>query len=223
MKKLYLCFITLLLVFAVNSFASVQRIFQDVKLPSQEVLEHQTFTNIQAAGTTGIISANAGPTSADEIVITTGITNPDQPRNLLITPAGTTADVAGCTVAVAGTNIFGVAITEDFVIADNQTTATTGSKAFRTVTSITFPDNCEEGTFAATWDIGQGEKIGLKRCIDQAGDWAWSVVAGAYESTRATVAADADEVEKNTADFDGTMNGANDFDAYFIQNFRCLP
>jgi hypothetical protein len=141
----------------------------------------------------------------------------------VITPGGTTTDVENCDIVVSGTNLFGQAISETFSFLANANTATTGSKAFYTVTSIVFPAACESGGFAATWSVGYGEKLGLKRCLDSAGHLLMSTAAGAYESTRATMTVDADEVEKNTADVNGTMNGSNDFEIFFFQNFRCMP
>lgn len=226
MKNIMLFLVTLVIgvVMASTAFAiPLNRSFQDIKLPTQAMLERQLISDPSAADVTGVLNASAGATSAAAVNITTGFTNPDVPRNLVITPQGTTADVKGCTVTVTGTNIFNKAITEDFVIADNQNSATTGVKAFKTVTKLALPADCEEGGFAATWSIGRGEKLGLKRCMDFAGNFAWSTVGGTYESTRATVVVDADEVEKNTADFNGAMNGSNDFQAFFIQNFRCFP
>lgn len=202
---------------------SVRRLFQDVKLPTQGVVEQQSFTNLLAASTTRVLSGNAGATSAAAATVTSFAAQPDSPRNLVITPGGTTTDIEACVITVSGTNIFDKAITEAFTFTPNQNTAVTGAKAFKTVTSVAFPANCESGAFAATWSVGIGEKIGLKRCMAEAGAWIQSSIDGAYEATRATVAADADEVEKNTADFNGAMDGSSDFKAYFIQNYGCFP
>jgi len=202
---------------------SVRRLFQDVKLPTQGVVEQQSFTDLLAASTTRVLSGHAGATSAAAATITSFAAQPDSPRNLVVTPGGTTTDIEACVITISGTNIFDKAISETFTFTADQNTAVTGSKAFKTVTSVTFPASCESGGFAATWSVGIGEKIGLKRCMAEAGAWIQSSVGGAYESTRATVVADADEVEKNTADFNGTMNGSNDFKAYFIQNYGCFP
>ena len=227
MKKIYLYLITLLIgmLFCSSVFAlPLQRLFQDIKLPTQSVLETQTFTNLAAASTTALALNIAGPTDADALVVTTGFTQPDQPRNLTISTGGTTADGAGCVVTINGTNFLGGTISEDFTITDNQTIfqTTTGSQAFKTITNISFAANCEEGGFAATWTIGYGDKIGLKRCMDYAGDWAWSMTAGTYDSTRATVTADADEVEKNVVDFYTATDGTTDFKSFYVQNFRCF-
>lgn len=66
--------------------------------------------------------------------ITTGITNPDYPRVLAVD--GNVAGIAG-NVVIAGTNYADEAITE--TIALNGTTTVPGTKAFKTVTSITVP------------------------------------------------------------------------------------
>jgi hypothetical protein len=195
---------------------------RDVKFPSQQMVEKQSIDNPAAAGTTQVLSGNAGATSAAAATVTTFVAQPDVPRNLVITPGGTTGDVEACTVTVTGTNIFGRSISETFAFLADASTATTGAKAFKTVTSISWAANCESGSFAATWSVGYGEKLGLKRCMANAGDIFFSLLNGAKEGTAPTMTADSDEVEKNTADFNGTMNGSNDFVLYFIQNYGCF-
>ena len=201
------------------------RQFRDIKLPTQAMIEKQTITNPIAADADYIENDHAGGASAAAVVDTTITAQPDVPRNLVITPGGTTTDIESCVIVVAGTNYNGGSITESFTFAANATDAVVGAEAFKTVTSVTFPANCESGGFAATWDIGVGEKLGAKRCMASAGHLVFSTVSGAYETTRATVTADADELEKNTFDFNGTMDAAADFEAFFIQNFgggNCL-
>ncbi len=220
MKLLSLILLTALI--PSESHAIVRRMALDAKLPTQQMIEKQTFTNPAAAGTADVLSAHAGATSAAVATVTSFVAQPDVARNLVITPGGTTGDVEACTVVVAGTNYKDDAISENFAFLANASTATTGSKAFKTITSITFPANCESGSFAATWDVGYGEKLGLKNCMAQAGHILFSTVAGAKEATAPTMAASATAIESNTADFNGTMNGSNDFELFFIQNFRCL-
>lgn len=220
MKNILL--VVLLFAFSVPAFCAVKPYSSDAKFPSQKMVEAQAIVNPAAAGTTDILSANAGNTSAAAATVTTFVAQPDVPRNLVITPGTSTVDVAACTITVSGTNILNRSITEDFAFAGNASSATTGAKAFKTVTSIAFPANCEDGAFAATWSIGWGEKLGVKRCMDNAGDIFFSLLNGAKEATAPTMVIDNDEVEKNTADFNGTMNGSNDFVLYFMQNFRCL-
>lgn len=205
-----------------QSHAFIKRMSTDTKLPTQQMIEKQTFTNPAAAGTTQVLSAHAGATSAAVATVTSFVAQPDVPRNLVITPGGTTDDIESCVIVVAGTNYNGTAITENFTFAANDTGAQTGSKAFKTVTSVTFPANCESGGFAATWSVGYGEKLGMKYCMASAGHILFSTLNGAKEATAPTMAASATAIESNTADFNGTMNGSNDFELFFIQNFRCL-
>lgn len=216
-------FLTLLLtLLTFTAGAAVRRLPLDVKYPTQLGIEKQVFTDLVAASATRIVSATAGATSAAIASLSVFTLQPDQPRNIVITPAGTTTDIESCVITVTGKNFFNDTITEDFTFAANDTAAQTGAKAFKTITTVSFPANCESGAFAATWNIGVGEKIGLKRCMDETVDFMTSGLNGVLE-TRATLTADADEVEKNTADFVGTMNSSNDFSARFNQNFRCLP
>ncbi len=205
--------------FAIN--ARVLR--QDVKPATQSMLEHRSIDNAIVASTNYIKASFAGATAATAISYTTFNNQPDVPRALTITPGSTTSAVEACTITVTGTNIFGATITEDFVFADNASTATVGTKAFKTVSSVAFPADCEAGSFDASWIVGVADVLGLHRCMDNAGDVGWVVFDGSYEATRPTVVAHASHVHSNTIDINGTLNGAKDIDAYFVQNWRCLP
>lgn len=196
---------------------------QDVKPATQAMMEHQDIDDAILAATNYIVTTNAGPTSAAAAAITSFAHQPDVPRNLTITPTGTTGDVEACVITVTGTNYFGSTITEDFTFVADASTVQTGNKAFKTVSNIAFPASCESGGYAATWIVGVGSKLGLKRCMAQAGDLVFTVFNGAYESTRATAAANASAVESNTVIMNGTLDGAKDADIYFIQNWACLP
>lgn len=209
--------------------SAIKRFFQDVKLPNQRVLEYQSFGAPVVTTTNYVKTTFAGATSAAAVTLTSFTAQPDVPRNITITPTGSTGDVeAACDIVVTGTNIFNDTITETFDFAENASSVINGTKAFKTVTSVLWPAGCEttaagEPTYAATWIIGVGEKIGLRRCMDRAGEWGWSLIDGVYETTRATIVADADEVEKNVADFNGTMDASAVFRGYFIQNYQCTP
>lgn len=221
MAKFLAIFLGMFLAFSGFAEARAKRYSSDAKFPTQKMIEYQAIDNPAAAGTADVLSANDGPSSGAAASVSTFVAQPDVPRNLVITPGSTTADVAACTVTVAGTNIFDQSISEDFAFLANASTATTGTKAFKTVSSVSWAASCEDSPYGATWSVGYGEKLGLNKCLDAAGYWLQSLVSGVYESTRATVVADADEVEKNTADFNGTMNGNADFVALYIQNYRC--
>lgn len=220
MKLLFTFLVALFVCFTVEA-QNVQPYYRDIKLPRQAVLEVQNFGAPIAASGSTISNDTAGNIAAGAVTLSTFTSQPDVPRNIVITPGSTTADVAACTIVVNGTNINGKTISENFVFAENASTATTGAKAFKTISSVVFPANCEDSPFGATWDIGVGEKIGLRQCMDDAGAWGWSTVGGTKEGTAATVVVDADEPEKNTADFNGTMNGSNVFKGYYIQNYGC--
>jgi hypothetical protein len=208
--------------FASTAFAAVKPTYFDYKPATQKMIEYQAFTNLAVAASTTVASDIQGPTSAAALVVTAGLTNPDSPRNLTITPGGSTGDVGTCTVTVAGTDYLNHAITEAFAFSANATTATVGNKAFKTVSSLSFAASCEDAPYTAHWNVGVGEKIGLKRCMDKAGHILHSTLNGAKEATAPTMAADASTVSLNTADFNGTMNGADDFELFFMQNFRCV-
>lgn len=201
--------------------AAIKPIYQDIKLPTQKVVEYQAIANITAASSNAVLTNSAGPTSGAALVLSSGFTSPLTPRNLSVIPTATTADVGSCTVTISGTDILNDAISEDFAFSANASTATVGSKAFKTVTSIAFAASCEDSPYGARWSVGVGEKIGVKRCMDKAGHILFSTIDGAKEATAPTMAANASVVSLNTADFNGTMDGTSDFELFFMQNFRC--
>jgi hypothetical protein len=221
----FMKFLTMLLTMFVSAyaFAYTVPVYRDLKPASQAMLENQRVAAPVLADTDRVLTTNAGPTSAAVKAVTSFTAQPDVPRNLTITPTGTTADVEACNVTVTGTNFFGRANTEVFAFLANASTATVGVEAFKTVSSISWAADCESGGFEATWIVGVGDVLGLKRCMRQAGDVAWAVFDGVFESTRPTCVADADEVEKNTCDINGTLNGAKNVDLFFVQNYACLP
>lgn len=206
---------------ASTAHAAIRPYFQDIKLPTQKVVERQQLTNVLQAGSTTALSAHAGNTSAAAVTVTSFTNQPDVPRNVVITPGGTTNDVGNCTIVVNGTNYLNDAISENFAFAANTSSATTGDKAFKTITSVVFPANCEDSPFGATWTVAYGTKIGFKRCMDMTGHVMHAIENGAL-ATRPTLTADADEVEKNTAVFSTAPNGTNDYELLFLQNYRCL-
>lgn len=224
--KYFICLFVAL--FAFESFASgfpYSRSFRDMKLPTQQIMEYQLISDPAAAGTADILSANAGIIDTNAVTISTFVAQPDVVRAVQFTIGGTAADIGTCTATVNGTDFHGQVISEDFSVTANTAETLQGSKAFASITSISLPAACEDSPYGATWSVGYSEKLGLKRCMAQAGHLVFSTVAGAYETTRATVAVDAANIEGNTIDFNGTMNGANDFEVFFIQNFAqsCFP
>lgn len=220
MKTFLITFLALFCVMA--NAAPVQRIVQDIKLPTQAVLEHETITTPIVATTNRIKTTYAGPTSAAAVTLTTFTAQPDVPRVITITPTGTTTDVESCAVVVNGTSITGKAISDTLTFAADASTAQTSVKAFKTVTSIVWPANCESGGFGATWIVGVGSALGVKRCTKNAGSYVFSTFDGAYETTRGTFVSDASTLCKNLFTPNGTMNGAKDVEVYYVQNYGCF-
>lgn len=214
-------FLMLLLVMFTANFAEAYVVptFRDLKPASQVMLEKQTVSAPVVADADRLY-LNASVSAAATTTLSTFLAQPDVPRNIVITTGQTTADCNEGNVVVSGTNYFGRAITESIAISENQSGATAGVKAFKTVTSVLIP--IQDGT-GCWYDVGVGDVLGLKRCMDSAGHLAWTIFDGVYEGTRATCVADADEVEKNTCDINGTLNGSKNVDFFFVQNFRCLP
>ena len=221
MRKQILILTAIAALFSSAAYAVPQRVFQDLKLPTQKMIERQAFTNPAAAGSADILSGFAGGTSQSSTSTSTFLAQPDVARNIVVTPGGTTGDIEACNIQVFGTNYGNDPINEVFSFTPDQSSAITGTKAFKTITSAGWYQNCESGSFGATWSIGYGEKLGLKNCMDQAGHIFFSTLNGSKEGTAPTMAVDSDEMEKNTSDFNGTMNGSNDFELFYIQNFRC--
>lgn len=193
--------------------------FQNIKLPGQNVLEHKTWALPSVASASGVKLA-AAITSGSTTTITSFTAQPDYPRNITLTPTGTTANVAAGTAVVSGLNIFGKSMSENFAISSAQSTATTGSKAFKTVSSVSFP--AASGT-GVTLSIGTGSKLGIPHCMNNAGEYVFSEFNGAYETTRGTMAVDATTVESNTFTPNGTMDSTKPVDLFYVQNYRCYP
>jgi hypothetical protein len=220
-------FLTICL-FAFFADAYVVPTYRDLKPATQVMIEHQDFgTPIGAS--TGYYKAagTAGPGNSSALVITSFLNSAaaDVPRNITMTPSGSLGGGGGCTVAIVGTNFLGKAATENLVFANGQTTVATGNNAFKTVSSVTFPALCEgTGNYGTTVAIGVGTKLGLKNCMNNAGDWAWGKASGVYSATRATISVGSSTaVEQNTATFNESLTGSADMTGYFVQNFLCLP
>lgn len=174
-------------------------------------IHRQKWTDAATADSDLVLNDQATSNSVTTTV-TSFLAQPDFARNIVITPGGTTTDVPAGDVTVTGTNIRGQVITEAFTFAANASSATTGNKAFKTITSIVFP--VQDGA-AATYDVGTGVKLGLDRKYSEA-----SVIDaytdGVREATAPTVAISASAVESNTVTTNTAPNGSQDFVIYSI-------
>lgn len=146
-------------------------------------------------------------------VVTTGITNPGVPRNVTATAGGTSGDVKAIQVIVAGTNIYDEVISETLpAFTVNTTGDVTGSKAFKTITSITIP--AHDGT-GATTAVGFGAKLGLPNRTN-ARKTAWAFINGTLEGTLPTLANSLTAYESNMATFNTALGGTQ-ADAVFLE------
>jgi len=138
-------------------------------------------------------------------VITTDITNPDVPRNVTASTDGTAADIKAVQVIVAGTNVFDVAITETLpIFTVNTKTTVVGSKAFKTVTSVTIP--AHDGTEATT-SVGLGAKLGMP-VLAARNNVVRAFLTDVVEGTAPTVAASATAIESNTVTLNSALDGS---------------
>jgi len=217
MKK-FISLIVLGVLTSVTAYAYTKPERVDTKFASQQMIEKRSIDNAVVADPNRVLSAQA--TSASVITtVTSFLAQPDVCRAVSVTPGGTTADVPAGDIVVSGTNVFGQSITETLTLTANQATIENGLSAFCTLTSVVFP--IQDGA-GATYDVGVIDVLGLHRCMS-ADNVVFATFDGAYEATRATAVYDVDEVEKNTVDLNGTLDGAKDAVVYFIQNFQCLP
>lgn len=157
----------------------------------------------------GVASVHAAVTlpATGTTVVTTAITNPDYPR--IVTIKGNASLIAG-NVIIDGTNIADETITE--TIALNGSTEVLGTKAFKTVTSITVP--AKTNASGDTVSVGIGKLFGMPHIIDNATLMLVNNFDGADDA--GTLAVDADEVEKNLFSLAGSPNGAKVVDFYYL-------
>ncbi len=205
-------------VFAIN--LSITR--RDQKNVTQVMVERQLIEDATLANANSVLKVQAMDSGSGSAVttITTFLAQPDVCRTVSITPAGTTNDVPFGEITVSGLNIFGVSISEGISLLANQTILQNGQTAFCSVTSIVFP--IQDGTLA-TYNVGVGNTLGVKRCTRNAGNYLADTFDGVYAGTRGTFLSDSSLVHKNTFEPNGTLNDAKDIELFFFQNFGCLP
>jgi hypothetical protein len=187
-----------------------RQVFSDIQ-NANGALRRQKWTDAVATSATRLKTAQA--TSASTTTAVTSFTlQPDFARKIRVTPGGTTADVPTGDVTIVGTNIRDEALTDTVTFAANDTGAQDTTKAFKTVTSVTFP--IQDGA-SATYGIGVSDALGLDRCMSEAA--VIDVYAnGVRETTAATVTYDSSDVSKNTVDPNTALNASIDFVAIFV-------
>lgn len=159
---------------------------------------HQLSLGSPALGTNTAVHAATTLTDAAQTV-STSITNPDVPRNLVV--KGNASGMAG-NVVFTGKNAEGVTITE--TIALNGSSAVAGNKAFAEVTSYTLP--AKTNGSGDTVSVGVGSKLAigyrLSRNTIQA-----AYLNGTLEGTAPTVATSSSAVESNTVALNSALDG----------------
>lgn len=208
-----------LALFATSAYANGpwKREFQDINLPSQEMLEHQTWVG-PVLGTTTFVKGATAQSSGVALTISSFSAQPDYARNITLSPGLSTGSVGAGTAIVTGLNIFGKAISENFTISSGQSTVSTGSKAFKSVSSVVIPASTGANV---QWTVGIGNKLGVKSCLDRAGDYLASELNSVYDASRGTMAVDPALIESNTFQSSGTLDGVKAVDLLYFQNFRC--
>jgi hypothetical protein len=162
-------------------------------------IAHETIT-APVLGSTKTIHATVTctGTAAD---IPTGITNPDVPRNLVVTGNTGATEV----ITITGTNAAGATISEAFTLSG--TTPQIGAKAFKTVTNIHTPVGSH------TADIVCGDKLGLINKLAGAVKLI-SLSNGATDA--GTLATSSTVLESNTYAPAAALNGSLTFDIYYL-------
>lgn len=120
-----------------------------------------------AAADTDAVKAAVTDTGSQQ-VITPNLHNPPSPRVLTATAGGTAADIKAITVTINGTDVYGNVQQEVLPAFTVNTAGTvTGSKRFKTVTSVVIP--AHDGTGATTkigWD---GDDDGVLAAVTDTG------------------------------------------------------
>jgi len=124
-------------------------------------------------------------------------------RTITATAAGTQNDTGAVSVIVYGTNINDEVISETLPAFVVNTSATkTGSKAFKTITSVFLPSH--DGT-GATVSLGYSDALGVPFMFSKK-PYIRATLNGVIENAP-TVVVDADGIEKNTVDLASSLNG----------------
>jgi hypothetical protein len=120
-------------------------------LAAGSIMKYTVAPTVKSATATMLATAL---TAAPQVGFTTGLVQPDVPRNITI--KGNAAGNAG-NVVIHGTDINGTVVSD--TIALNAAVEVVGLVAFKTITSVDLPAETHAGT--DTVSLGRGVKIGL--------------------------------------------------------------
>ena len=164
-----------------------------------------------ATGETAAVAFTGGQDEAPDVA-TTGIIQLGTPRNITATAGGTAGDIGDGQAIVIGTNVDDEVITETLpAFTENTAGIVTGSKIFKTVTSVSAP--AHDGT-GATTAFGFGDKLSIPYTLSR------NTVLAAYlnnslEGTAPTVSTSATLIESNYVDLNSALNGTQ-VDVYLM-------
>jgi len=147
-----------------------------------------------------------------DVEVTTFLNPMPCARTIIITPTGTAGNVKAVSAVVEGTDIGGNPISETLPeFTEDENTAVTSTKAFKTVTKITIPAQDGEVTFKAGWT----DALGLPFAFAKK-PLVFALLGGTLETTAPALTIDSDEPQKNTIDLNSALDGDNAVDAYFV-------
>lgn len=157
----------------------------------------------KATGQSGVAFAGgAGETIIPDTTVL--FHQPPCARTITATAAGTQNDTGAVAVVVTGTNINDEVITETLpAFVENQSATKTGTKAFKTITSVFLPSH--DGT-GATVSLGYSDALGVPFKFSKK-PYLRATLDGVIEANPPVTTIDADKIEKNTVDLNSSLNG----------------
>lgn len=163
-----------------------------------------------AADADGIYAAAAAAAAAVELgasdFVSTFTGALDVPRKIaVIASEGAASIKAGDKVTIHGTNIEGTAISEELTFTAQQSTASTTTQAFKTVTGATIGPS----TVGVKFNVGWTDVLGLPFKLAATEKMALEYGAGVLQTTAGTFTVDASVLGKNTYDPNASLNGSN--------------
>lgn len=112
-----------------------------------------------AAGDSDVLLSAQALSSGSATTVTTFLTGPDVPRQILFTPGGTTANIGAGNIVVTGLDSLGRAKSENVAISAAQSASVATTGHFSSITSVVFPQATGSG---ATFDVGTNGNVGLR-------------------------------------------------------------
>lgn len=168
-----------------------------------QIVQHYQIAPIASSATAVHAAVTLGDAAQN---VTTAITNPDVPRT--VTVKGNAAGIAG-NVIVTGTNILDQVITD--TIALNGATEVEGAKAFKTITNVALP--AKTNVSGDTVSVGIAKKFGLPHTVYNAALLLVKLFGGSADTGTLAVSS---ALEQNLFSLNGTPNGTNKIDLYYL-------